>query len=59
MGDVEMLASSNENLNQIPSTPFAKTGQANYVTLKEQEKVKIIFYYFNIFFFNILCFLIF
>lgn len=40
MGDVEMLTSA-ENLNQLAATPFAKTGQANYVTLKEQEKVKI------------------
>lgn len=38
MGDVEMLTSA-ENLNQLTMTPFAKTGQANYVTLKEQEKV--------------------
>lgn len=40
MGDVEMLTSA-ENLNQLTATPFAKTGQANYVTLKEQEKVTI------------------
>ena len=40
MGDVEMLTSA-DNLNQLTTTPFAKTGQANYVTLKEQEKVKI------------------
>jgi hypothetical protein len=39
MGDVEMMTSA-ENLNQLTATPFAKTGQANYVTLKEQEKVK-------------------
>jgi len=38
MGDVEMLTSA-DNLNQLTSTPFAKTGQVNYVTLKEQEKV--------------------
>lgn len=38
MGDVEMLTSA-ENLNQMTTTPFSKTGQANYVTLKEQEKV--------------------
>ena len=29
-----------DNLNQLVATPFSKTGQANYVTLKEQEKVK-------------------
>lgn len=40
MGDVEMLTSA-DNLNQMVTTPFAKTGQANYVTLKEQEKVKV------------------
>ena len=39
MGDVEMLTSA-DNLNQLVATPFSKTGQANYVTLKEQEKVK-------------------
>ena len=42
MGDVEMLTSA-DNLNQLTTLPFAKTGQANYVTLKEQEKVKSIF----------------
>lgn len=40
MGDVEMLTSA-ENLNHLTAIPFAKTGQANYVTLKEQEKVCI------------------
>lgn len=40
MGDVEMLTSA-DNLVQLTATPFAKTGQANYVTLKEQEKVKL------------------
>jgi len=39
MGDVEMLTSA-DNLNQLRATPFSKTGQVNYVTLKEQEKVK-------------------
>lgn len=38
MGDVEMLTSA-DNLNQLVATPFSKTGQVNYVTLKEQEKV--------------------
>lgn len=38
MGEVDMLTSA-DNLNQLPQTPFSKTGQANYVTLKEQEKV--------------------
>ena len=44
MGDVEMLTSA-DNLNQLAATPFAKTGQANYVTLKEQEKVILSFHY--------------
>ena len=39
MGDVDMLTSA-DNLNQLNSTAFSKTGQAQYVTLKEQEKVK-------------------
>lgn len=39
MGDVEMLTSA-DNLNQLTSVTFSKTGQANYVTLKEQEKVR-------------------
>lgn len=38
MGDVEMLTSA-DNLNNLTATPFSKTGQASYVTLKEQEKV--------------------
>lgn len=38
MGDVEMLTSA-DNLNQLAATPFSRTGQVNYVTLKEQEKV--------------------
>lgn len=38
MGDVEMLTSA-DNLNQLTATPFSRTGQVNYVTLKEQEKV--------------------
>lgn len=38
MGEVEML-SSGEHLNQL-ATPFAKTGQVNYITVKEQEKVQ-------------------
>lgn len=38
MGDVEMMTSA-DNLNHLTTTPFSKIGQANYVTLKEQEKV--------------------
>ena len=40
MGEVEMLGSA-ENLPQA-ATPFSRTGQANFVTLREQEKVYLI-----------------
>lgn len=39
MGEVEMIGSV-ENLPQV-ATPFTRAGQANFVTLREQEKVKI------------------
>lgn len=38
MGEVEMIGST-ENLPQV-ATPFTRSGQANFVTLREQEKVK-------------------
>ena len=38
MAEVEMIGSG-ENLMQL-ATPFSKIGQVNYVTLKEQEKVR-------------------
>lgn len=42
MGEVELLGSNDSLMNThnpLIMTPFAKVGQANFVTLKEQEKV--------------------
>ena len=40
MADVDMAA-SNDSLRPV-ATPFAKTGQVNYLTMKEQERVRSI-----------------
>ena len=40
MGEVEMIGSA-ENLPQV-ATPFTRSGQANFVTLREQEKVALV-----------------